>query len=330
MGGGNFVGKSKYISRQCVALKALEVIDILQDDAFRQKVKRVVISCADEITEVINQYSDELKEYYYLPGTPTQGAMLPLMSKLTMIKMGEAVGLKSPKTYSINDKDIEYPVITKPAVSSHGTKNEITLCETPRELHQYMADIQDDVFVQQYVKKKEEVQFIGCSLRGGKEIIIPGMSRILRSQHNTNTGFLEYGPVVPFYYPTVEACKQYLKKCNYSGLFSMEFLRSEDDKVYFLETNFRNDGNAWCVTASGVNLPLIWVYANTGLNYHSETVKMPRNIVAMPEFQDFKLVLQRKVGLFQWLKDLARTDAFLDFNKYDPKPFWYFILHKLI
>lgn len=330
MGGGNFVGKSKYISRQFVALKALEVIDILEDDALRRKVKRVVISCADEITEVINQYSDELKNDYYLPGTPEQGAMLPLMSKLTMMKMGEDVGLNSPKKYSINDKDIVFPVITKPAISSHGSKNEITLCDTPEKLHQYMAGIQDDVFVQQYIKKKEEVQFIGCSLRGGEEVIIPGMSKIIRSQHNTNTGFLEYGPVDPFYHPTVEACKRYLKLCNYSGLFSMEFLRSEDDKVNFLETNFRNDGNAWCVTASGVNLPLIWVLANMGLNYHTEANKIPRNIVVMPEFQDLKLVLQRKVGLFQWLRDVARTDAFLDFNKYDTKPFWYFILHKII
>lgn len=31
--------------------------------------------------------------------------------------------------------------------------------------------------------------------------------------------------------------------------------------MYFLETNFRNDGNAFCVTESGVNLPVVWVKA---------------------------------------------------------------------
>ena len=329
-GGGNFVAKSKYIGRLFIALKPLEVIDILQDDAFRQKKKRVVISCADEITEVINQFSDELIDNYYLPGVQKQGGMLSLMNKLTMKKMGEEAGLKSPGIYKIDDEDIEFPVITKPAISSHGSKGEIKLFENSEELQKYISVVQDEVFVQQYVKKKEEVQFIGCSLRGGEEIIIPGMTRILRSQHNTNTGFLEYGPVDTFYQSTIESCKHFLRNCGYSGLFSMEFLRDINDKIYFLETNFRNDGNAWCVTASGVNLPLIWVLANKSLDYHKEAVKIPRNIVVMPEFQDFKLVLQRKVGLFQWLKDLMKTDAFLDYNKKDPKPFWCFIFEKLL
>ncbi len=313
-----------------IALKPLEVIDILQDDAFRQKKKRVVISCADEITEVINQFSDELIDNYYLPGVQKQGGMLSLMNKLTMKKMGEEAGLKSPRIYKIDDEDIEFPVITKPAISSHGSKGEIKLFENSEELQKYISVMQDEVFVQQYVKKKEEVQFIGCSLRGGEEIIIPGMTRILRSQHNINTGFLEYGPVDTFYQSTIESCKHFLRNCGYSGLFSMEFLRDINDKIYFLETNFRNDGNAWCVTASGVNLPLIWVLANKGLDYQTEMLKTPRKIIVMPEFQDFKLVLQRKIGVCQWLKDVARTDAFLDYNKYDQKPFYYFIIYKLI
>ena len=190
------------------------------------------------------------------------------------------------------------------------------------------CECEDEIFAQPFIEKKEEVQFIGCSLRGGDEIIIPGMTHILRSQPNTNTGFLEYGPIDPFYAETVERSKQYIKDCGYSGLFSIEFIRSKDDKVYFLEINFRNDGNAWCVTAAGVNLPVIWVKANSGVDYKDEIHEV-KNITVMPEFQDLKLVLQRKVGLGQWLKDWRRTDAFLDWNRNDMKPFFRFILNKL-
>lgn len=98
--------------------------------------------------------------------------------------------------------------------------------------------------------------------------------------------------------------------------------------MYFLETNFRNDGNAFCVTESGVNLPVMWVKACLNEDYHKELNK-PKHIIVMPEFQDFKLVLQRRLTLGRWLKDLHRTDAFLEYTKDDKRPFFQFIIDKL-
>ena len=127
----------------------------------------------------------------------------------------------------------------------------------------------------------------------------------------------------------LQKSKLYIKDCQYSGLFSIEFLRGHDDKVYFLEINFRNDGNAYCVTASGINLPAIWVKANRGENYYDE-IKEPKFVVVMPEFQDLKLVLQCKVSLWQWLKDVKRTDVFLEYMKEDKRPFFQYIIDKII
>lgn len=98
--------------------------------------------------------------------------------------------------------------------------------------------------------------------------------------------------------------------------------------MYFLETNFRNDGNAFCVTESGVNLPVVWVKACLNEDYRSELHK-PKHIVVMPEFQDFKLVLQRRLSFGRWLKDLHRTDVFLEYTKDYKHPFFQFIIDKL-
>ena len=38
------------------------------------------------------------------------------------------------------------------------------------------------------------------------------------------------------------------------------FVRDNEGNDYFLEINMRNDGNAYCVTSAGVNLPYIWCY----------------------------------------------------------------------
>ena len=78
----------------------------------------------------------------------------------------------------------------------------------------FLKDNSDKIFAQSYITKKEEFQFIGCSLNNGEIVIIPGMSKVLRSQPNTNTGFLEYGPIDPFYNETVENAKKYIRDCQ--------------------------------------------------------------------------------------------------------------------
>lgn len=293
--------------------------------------REIIISCADAVTEHLNLYRDRLSERYILPGVPEQGKMVGLMDKTTMIAMAAKRGVYAPEVWSLPaDKGkVTFPCITKAHVSSHGGKSDIVICRNKEQFETFLKENTDDLFAQAYIDKLEEVQFIGCSLRDGEDVIVPGMSKVLRSQPNTNTGFLEYGPIDPFYNDAVEKAKLYIKDCQYSGLFSFEIMRGKDNRIWFLEINFRNDGNAWCVTKAGVNLPVIWVKSCQGEDYTSE-IKVPNTIVMMPEFQDIKLVLQRKVSLWQWIKDFKRTDYFMEYDKNDPKPFWQFIKDKII
>ena len=325
----NYIASSKYVSVHHALADIKELASYL---LYRKqtKEKEIIISCADMVTEHLNMHYDQHAKRYILPGVEKQGRMVNLMDKTTMIEMAARHGIEAPRIWKLpKDKDnVTFPCITKSYLSSRGGKTDIVICRNREQLDAFIADNTDEVFVQPYIDKKEEVQFIGCSLNGGEDIIIPGMTKVLRSQPNTNTGFLEYRPIDSFYKDVVERSKAYIRGCGYSGLFSIEFLRGKDDKVYFLETNFRNDGNAFCVTASGVNLPVIWVKACLNEDYPSE-LHTPKSIVMMPEFQDFKLVLQRKLSLSKWLKDLRRTKAFMEYVKYDKRPFFQFIIDKL-
>lgn len=326
----NYIASSKYVNKHHALVDVKELASYL---LYREssKGKEIVISCADIVTEHLNRHLDRLSERYFLPGVDYQGGMLVLMDKTKMVTMAAKHGIQAPHTWKLPDDNekVTFPCITKSYLSSHGGKKDIVICKNREQLDAFLADNTDEVFIQPYIDKEEEVQFIGCSLNGGKEVIIPGMTKVLRSQPNTNTGFLEYGPVDMAYMDILERSKAYMRECRYSGLFSMEFIKGKDGNVYYLETNYRNDGNAFCVTESGVNLPVVWVKACLGEDYYSE-VKVPKHIVVMPEFQDFKLVLQRKLSLKQWMRDLHRTDVFLEYASDDKRPFFQFILDKLI
>ena len=180
----------------------------------------------------------------------------------------------------------------------------------------------DKIIIQEYISKDIEFQLIGCSIKEGDKIIIPGVSIILRQPMNGNTGFLRYFPIKEFTYDK-SSCFEFIRSTGYSGLFSVEFIRDKNGTDYFMEINFRNDGNSICVTASGMNLPYIWYLYNCGENIESELCyDSMREVLVMPEFQDFKNVKHRKISLSNWLKDVKKTDRFMVFSKHDQKPFW--------
>lgn len=327
----HYVASSKYVTSHIAFLEVSEIPVYLLRRPIDNVEKEIIVSCSDYVTEQLNLFANQLSKHYIFPGVSEQGKMVELMDKTTMINMAAKRGVFAPTVWSLpEEKDkVTFPCITKAHVSSHGGKSDIVICWNKEQFESFLKANTDDLFAQAYINKLEEVQFIGCSLRGGEEVIVPGMSKVLRSQPNTNTGFLEYGPIDPFYCDVVEKAKLYIKDCQYSGLFSFEIMRGKDDKVWFLEINFRNDGNAWCVTRAGVNLPVIWVKSCLGEDYSSE-IKSPKKIVMMPEFQDIKLVLQRKVSIGQWIKDWKRTDFFMEYDKNDPKPFWQFIKDRIL
>lgn len=327
----NYIASSKYVKKHTALSNVSQIPSYLLERSTNSDKKEIIISCSDPVTEHLNSCLNQLSERYIIPGVPKEGVMVNLMDKTTMIRMVAKREVYAPKVWSLpmDAEKVTYPCITKSHVSSHGRKSDIIICETRNQLDDFLKHNNDKLFAQAYIDKQEEVQFIGCSLNGGEDVIIPGMSKVLRSQPNTNTGFLEYGPIDPFYFDVVEKAKLYIKDCNYSGLFSFEIMRGKDNKVWFLEINFRNDGNAWCVTKAGINLPLIWVKFCLDEDYSSE-LKSPNRIIMMPEFQDIKLVFQRKVSLSQWIKDWKRTDYFMEYDKNDPNPFWRYIFDKLL
>lgn len=322
-----FTTYSKYVKR-CVVLQSY---DGIKEAMYKIKVgsdKPVVIACSDRVSSYLDENKNDLCPFFLLPGAKIQGRITHLMNKDTMAMLATECGICVPKSWVKETRnaevdEVEYPCIVKPLASIVGSKSDIFICSNKQELTDCLSKIKSArVQIQKYIEKDFEFQLIGCSLNGGETVIIPGASIILRQPKNTNTGFLKYVPKRDFKFEE-NLCRSFLKATQYSGLFSMEFLRGKDGKDYFMEINFRNDGNSICVTASGMNLPYIWYLYNCGLPYTEELCydKM-KEVLVMPEFEDFHNVRTRQISIFHWLKDVKRTDRFMEFSKHDQRPFW--------
>lgn len=323
-----YVAYSKYI-QQCVIFKTKqEIVPFLIKYAKKGNEKSVILSCADFVTSELDLYYDTLKDHYYIPTAKKQGVCNHFMNKDTMANLAQNTGIKIPKSWIVEDNteinvnEVDFPCIIKPLASILGSKAEIKIFHDRESLASYLIENKGHRFIiQKYIDKDFEYQLIGCSLNYGEEIIIPGYSKCIRPCPGTNTGFLEYKPFEGFVCD-LNSCKEFIRKIGYQGLFSMEYLRDKQGNDYFMEINMRNDGNGICVTGAGMNLPYIWYQYCVEGDYKTEILNKINDIYVMPEFDDFMLVLKRKVSLCTWWKDYKHTTTFMEYSKMDPKPYY--------
>lgn len=322
-----YVGYSRFVKEKWTVETDEEAIALLMNRK-GDTTKDVVIACSDSASSAIDINRDVLSAHYFLPGSEKRGRITEIMDKSRMSEEAERIGLRIPYSWVVEKGDvvdnIDFPCITKPILSKAGHKSDIAICYNKDELLTAISNGSCNKYqVQRFIDKDFEYQLIGLSLNNGEDIIIPGFSRCIRPCPGTNTGFLHYEALDGLNAP-VDKCQSFIKSVGYSGLFSMEFLRGKDGVDYFMEMNFRNDGNAICVTKAGFNLPYLWYMACTGMDYEHEMKSFSlKPVFIMPEFDDFRFfVLKRKISVKAWISDVRRTDGFMEYDKQDKLPFY--------
>lgn len=140
---------------------------------------------------------NNLSKDFVLPGSKDEGMITHFMDKGAMAQLAVKSGLNIPKSIIISTanpefESITYPCISKPLVSKNGSKSDIVICEDESALRKYLNHCRcDKIIIQEYISKDIEFQLIGCSIKEGDKIIIPGVSIILRQPMNGNTGFCD-------------------------------------------------------------------------------------------------------------------------------------------
>lgn len=323
--GRSFVEKSKYINHTYIIRENSMITPFLIEHYNQSEEKPVIICCHDASSSEVDIHAEELGKLFFLPGSEVQGRITYLMNKQRMSALAEKCGFAIPITvypnhFPLQEQEVFFPCIVKPLVSKEGSKDDICICHHIGEVNIALSKMGvDNSQIQLFIEKDFEYQLIGCSTDDC--IIIPGVSKILRPCKGSNTSFLHYEPLENDFCD-IDACKNFVRQTGYKGLFSMEFLRDKDGRDYFMEINFRNDGNAICVTASGVNLPYIWYLNCIGKDYSEEMNKKVVPKYVLPDSAEIRLLFTKQINIFQYFGDLMKTDRFMEFDWKDIKPFW--------
>lgn len=334
--GNNYVSKSKYIKKTYLINDGKDdIIKLIIEIAKEYVDKPVVFATSDNDAAILNDHFYELSPFCFFEGCKYDGSINRFRDKDTGNQLAKECGFDLPKNIVVFSKDqirtteLPYPIIVKANNSIHGGKTAMQKCDTVQEYMSFVDSMPDSYFplqVQEFIDKDYEIMLLGCSLEGGEQVICPIANRKFR-QYPRPMGLGSYSESIAVRHQTdlvllSQKTADYLKRIQYTGLFSAEFLYSAG-KYYFLEINLRNDGTSWLSTCSGYNLPDIVCHGFTDNGYSIKdnfVKKYYMNIVA-----DFHYVKDGTISLLKWLRLFNKKTCYSHLNFKDLRPFFYYV-----
>ena len=331
----SFASKSKYISELYIVNSIEEGYDILIKKYGNEKLKPIIFTTDDQITSFLDQHYNELKNRFIFYNAGQAGRITKYMNKNTINELAIKYGLDVAKSWNVKNGeiplDLEYPVMTKAIISTISNwKDEVHICNNEEELNQAYKKIKsEDVLLQKYILKKNELCIDGYSIDKGSKVFYA-----IASNYNNikKDAYSNYMRVRNCCFPELERkLSKMFNEIQFEGIFSVEFLIGQDNKYYFLEINFRNSTWSWASTKAGMNLPFLWSKAMEDESIIKKSYKKFKTFNAMAEFNDYKdRVKTGQVGKITWIKQLLGCKCLYFWDAKDTKPVIERLKHKIL
>lgn len=280
--GKSFVGASRYCKECYIVNDNDAAIECLMSLEIHDKTP--VIASGDPAAELLDANFDLLSGKYVLHDCEGKGGRITYwMDKARMLDVASKSGMTIPNSRSLDlSKAIEldsvpFPCLIKPEVSASASKNSFRVCNSQEELNTAIFEVKQEcsnVVLQEFVQKDYEYLIYGVRTMDNEIVLPGGLRKVHTCGSISNMGMNSYAYITsktPKQLGTFDSIKAFLKKIDYHGVFSMEFMVAKD-KAYFLEINLRNDGTVYYTTQAGVNMPALWASSVYGLDSSS----MPR------------------------------------------------------
>lgn len=322
------IDKSKYVEEFRYVKPGLIVTTVNEIANQTPDCKYIIFPASDIAVEALDENYNTLESN--VTTSHAHGRIVSLMDKSIMGQMASEAGLVIPQTnvLKLGDRDFEmplaFPIILKPISSIAGGKSDIKICRDEDDLDTARSSLlkkgYQEVLAQQYLHNdySEEIGITGVSYQDN--VIIKGFIHKIRNRANINNYGIVY-PELPN--DVLEPLNKYIKLTGYQGIFDTDFIRY-NDKMYFIECNFRNGAYGYAMTSAKFNMPAVWIGLNTGDKVNDE-IKL-RKVKFMEERTDMLNVIDHSMPLLSWLKDFISCNTLLWWNRKDMKPF---IIHNL-
>lgn len=298
--------------------------------------KNVIIPGGDDAALLLEKNFDLLKDHFLFQHCKENITIGIAMDKYFQCKIAEKSGFKVPKSFEIEDSEdvpsnLPIPCIIKPLISCIGEKNDIAVSYNEIDAKKIIKELlktTKKLIVQEYIEHKdEELNLLGVGLTNG-QCIIP-LSIKKERIHPKGRGSVTVGKVEPLGTDldcVIDSINKFIKEMGYVGLFSVEVMREKNNQaVYFIEANFRNDALNPFIVKGGVNLPLLHFQDLSGCELN-EIKPTDKSFRIINELGHMSSVYRGTINIFQWIWDIVSIHKFATYYKKD----WKFFLKQFV
>ena len=321
--------KSKYISKTHYVENIEEAYELLlKEYGNSDESRKPFLFCTDDYSiGYLDSHYDEIKDKFIYFNAGKKDGINKYMDKGEILNLAGKHGLNYASTVVCNKgdipKDIQYPIITK-SISPNigGWKSDVFICHSEDELKDaYMKIKAPQVLIQQYIDKKNELEYYGMSIKHGEQVLISTANDYLYLIPGYYSPYMNtFEPPYPDVQQKIAAM---IKEIGFEGIFSVEFLRDADDKLYFLEINLRIPTWTYASTCAGMNLPYLWALSMLNSDIPADAKKAFEPFKAVVEPIDYqKRVVERGYDYKEWIIDVINCKCHYYYNAEDPEPFY--------
>ena len=332
----SFVASSKYVS-QCIRTSSnpediISAIFQLTEQLRDQQI--VIVPTTDTVAIAIDEHYNDFAPNIIVPSC--KGEMLKLSDKEYMKMLAQESSMNVPH-YQIIDLSIEqkehswnsFPAIIKPLRSIEGNKSDIKIVWSKEELADYFENIKripnSTVIIEEYIHADKDymIEYMGYVRKNG-ECVISGALKKIR-EYPLGKGSTSYAEVYPNL-PDIDisSIQTFLAKTKFYGIFDIEY-KSDGEKAYFLEINYRNGAPSYSLNAIGRNIVYDWI---TDKSQDEMITKDNNTVRVIHEFNDFKNIKKAKIKFSKWFVEYKNAEVKLVYNSRDIKPVYSYILKR--
>lgn len=323
--------KCRYVKVHHMVYSMEEGLEYIIKTYGNEQQKPFLLTGSDDTSEYLDINYDRLVDRFYFGNCGGQGKLSYYNQKNVQCNIAQKCGIDIPKSEvlakGVLPTTLKYPVLTKVTKATSGAwKHDVHVCNSPEELSEAYKSIKaDELLVQEFITKKNELCIDGISINGGEEVFLSYTSEYLRFTNDSYGGYMRF-----FDYQddeVKEKIKHIIRELHYTGVFCIECLIDKDNHLYFLEVNQRNSGWSYAHTFIGYNLSVMWAKATLENKIDTTGPTPKKEIVACSEVDDSYIqIFEQGISPMKWYKSVKNCDMFFVWNKNDKLPgliYWF-------
>ena len=327
--------KSKYLQKVYYVKNREEGYEILLKEYGNEREKPYIFTSDDITTSFLDHKYDLIKDKFIFYNAGCKDRITHYMGKDTILQLAEKHGIPVLKNIVVDKGEVpeglEYPVITKAAISTIGDwKKDVFICNNQEELEEAYKHIRSSrVMLQKYIHKKNELALEAVSANKGTNFCVTIASTYNYILPDT---YSPYMTVTNFKDEDLKSkLEAMIREIGFEGIMEIEFLIDQDDKFYFGEINFRNSTWSYASTCAKMPLPIMWIEAmENNVKLKDREKKVPDKFTAMVEVYDYRTrVKTKQISLTKWLNDLRQSNCKYYIGKNDFKPVLAWMMEKI-